>query len=77
MRSLWLVLSVVGFAVLAAFCGVGVFWMAVATIANHMTKGHGDEFVANSVPLLATGGVVGFIVGLVGRIIWLRRKRDT
>jgi hypothetical protein len=67
-------LSVAGFAVLAAFCGVGVVWLVVGTAAHHMAKDHGDGFIASSIPLLVAGGVVGFIVGLLGRVIWLKRK---
>jgi presenilin-like A22 family membrane protease len=77
MKKLWLVFSVAGFSILAALCGVGVVSMVFAVIANHMTKDRGEGLMASSLPMLVTGGVVGFIVGLVGRIIWLRRKDDT
>ena len=76
MKKVLLVLSVAAFSILAAFCGVGVAWVVIATVANHMSKDRGDGFVAGSVPILVAGAVAGFIVGLVGRIIWLRRKHD-
>ena len=50
--------------------------MAVATIANHMARDRGDGFVAASIPILASGGVVGFIIGLVGKTISVKRKHD-
>jgi presenilin-like A22 family membrane protease len=74
MKRAWLILSVAGFSVLAAFCGVGVVSMVLAMIANGMTKDRGDGLMANSVPMLVSGGIIGFFVGLVGRIVWLNRK---
>ena len=80
------VVSVIVFAVLSAFTGVGLASMAIATIANHMNEasggshvnpivgGPGDAFVARSVPILFAGGLLGFVVGLVGKAISEKRK---
>jgi len=80
------VVSIVLFAILATFSGVGIAWMVIATIANHMNRfsgtkhpnpivgGPGDAFVAHSVPILVVGGLAGFLVGLVGKSISVKRK---
>ena len=62
-KSSW-ILSVVGFSVLAAFCGVGVAWIVVGILANAF-KSHGDQLVAGCMPTLIAGGVLGFVAGLV------------
>jgi hypothetical protein len=78
-------ISVVLFAVLSMFSGIGVAWIAIATIANQMNKqsgahhsaidgGPGDSFVAHSIPLLILGGVVGCVIGAVGKWISVKRK---
>jgi hypothetical protein len=66
------VMSIMVYAVLSTFCGVGVAWTVVATIANHMNHasgannadpisgGPGDAFVAHSIPILVVAGAIGF-----------------
>lgn len=58
-------LSVIGFVVLSAFCGVGLAWIIVGLFASSMVKGRADSFVAQSMPVLAVGGVLGFVIGLL------------
>jgi|SRR5581483_11679 len=80
------VFAIACFAVLSAFTGVGLAWIAIATIANHMNRtpggGHmsvlagnpGDDFVARSIPILVVGGALGFIAGLLGKAASENRK---
>jgi hypothetical protein len=79
------VVSIVLFAILSAFSGVGVAWIAIAKIANHMNSksavphnaivgGPGDAFVVHSIPILIWGGVVGLVIGTVGKWISVKRK---
>jgi hypothetical protein len=79
-------LSIAVFTVLSTFTGVGVAWIVIAAIANFMNKtssgghvdaivgGPGDAFVARSIPILAVGGFLGFIAGLLGKSISEKRK---
>jgi len=80
------VVSIGLFAILSAFSGVGLAWMVIATIANHMNRtsgaqhvspivgGRGDDFVANSIPILVAGGFLGLVIGLVCKWISVKRK---
>src|SRR4051794_12609244 len=80
-----MVASIVLFAILSAFSGIGVAWIVIAKIANHMNSkstashnaivgGPGDAFLAHSIPLLVSGGVVGLVIGAVGKWISVKRK---
>ena len=85
-NGLPMVVSIGAFAILSAFCGVGLAWMVIAAIANYknhaigtthvsaIVGGPGDAFVANSIPILVVAGVIGFFVGLAGSSIALSRK---
>jgi hypothetical protein len=78
--------SIGAFAILSAFCGVGLASMVIAAIANHknhaigvkrvsaIVGGPGDAFVANSIPIIVVAGVIGFFVGLASISIALSRK---
>jgi len=79
------VMSLALFGILSAFSGVGAAWICIATIANHMNSksavrhsaivgGPGDAFVAHSVPILIAGGVVGLVIGTVGKWMSIKRK---
>jgi hypothetical protein len=78
--------SIILFAVLSCFIGIGLAGIAIATIANYMNRtevgrhvdpivgGPGDAFVAHSVPILFVGGLLGLVVGFVCKIISEKRK---
>ena len=79
-------MSIAAFGVLSTFSGVGAAWIVVSTIArvlNHFSASPpanpfagrpGDGFIANSIPILLAGGVIGLVAGLVGRTYWVKRN---
>lgn len=71
LKSLSRILPAAGFSVLFGLCGVGLTWLAVAFLANAHSKGTADRFLAESMPILIAGGVVGVVVGLVASLIVL------
>lgn len=76
-----LFLRIIGFSVLATFCGVGVAWIAVATLANLFIyqgdRNQGDGIVAGSMPALILGGVIGLVVGTIVSVRVARAKLKT
>jgi hypothetical protein len=58
------ILPIVGFSVLAAFCGVGVTWLPVSILAI-LFKHHREQIVAGCMPILIAGGVLGFVADMV------------
>jgi hypothetical protein len=70
-------LSIVGFVVLSAFCGVGIAWIVVGLLANSIFKTHADGFIAKSMPILLAGGLLGLIIGVVVAVRATRKDPET
>lgn len=71
-----LLLRITGFSVLATFCGVGIAWIAVGTLAN-LFKDQGDRIVTGSMPVLILGGVLGLVAGIIVSVRVARAKLKT
>jgi hypothetical protein len=48
-----------------ALGGVGVAYVLIAILAGNMFKSRGNDFVASSVPILTTGGLLGCMGGFM------------
>jgi len=57
-------LSVLGFSVLAAFCGGGAGWLLTAIFAV-IFKQHAAQLLTECIPMLIVGGAIGLIIGLL------------
>jgi len=58
------ILSIIGFSVLSALCGIGVAWILVC-IAKRLFEQDANPIVNDCMPVLMAGGVVGLVAGLV------------
>lgn len=65
------------FAILSGLCGMGLVWLIVGTVANHMGKDQGIALISTSLPKLLVGGVLGFLAGLVGFLVVVKPDKKS
>lgn len=66
------ILAAAGFSILSGLCGIGLSWIVVGILATTRSRAAADKFVAESMPILFAGGLIGVIVGVVVSVIVLR-----
>ena len=53
------------FSIIGGFAGTGIASMMLTLTVNQMPKSRGTEFLGGSIPLLASGGALGFVAAFL------------
>jgi len=62
------ILYAVALIAFGALAGTGAAWVAIALCANSLPKAQGNSFIADSLPKLALGAIIGAVAGLIAAL---------